>query len=213
MTHAELTELFSDITLPKDIQTRLEAVCSTPEGDVEARWVHKLITGYFYSPTQIALQRPAGAGRNASTSVVFADIVVYRDLKRREPFIVIEVKKRKSTHTQGVKQAESYARNLGAEYHVCSDWLESKFFKTAKYLDQSTPVGNIPSWAAGREEPGYMAKDHLLPPFKDEEHLREVVRQCHHKIFFNLGHDPAKAFDELMKVLFLKMYDERVTPR
>ena len=49
--------------------------------------------------------------------------------------------------------------------------------------------------------------------FKDEEHLREVVRQCHHKIFFNLGHDPAKAFDELMKILFLKMYDERVTPK
>jgi type I restriction-modification system DNA methylase subunit len=40
-----------------------------------------------------------------------------------------------------------------------------------------------------------------------------VVKQCHDKIFFNLGHDPAKSFDELMKMLFLKMYDERVTPK
>ena len=176
MNISELNELFSDISLPKDIQTRLETVCATPEGDVEARWVHKLITDYFYSPNQIALQRPAGAGRNASTSVVFADIVVYRDLKRREPFMVVEVKKPKASALQGIKQAESYARNLGAEYHVWSDWLESKFFKTAKYLDQSTPVGNIPSWAAGREASGYMTKDHLLPPFKDEV--------CRHRILW-----------------------------
>ena len=126
---------------------------------------------------------------------------------------MVEVKKPNENAYKGIKQAESYARNLGAEYHVWSDWITTHYFKTAKYIDQSTSVGNIPTWTAGRERTDYLAKDHVLPPFRDEEQLREVVRRCHHKIFFNLGHDPAKSFDELMKLLFLKIYDERQTPK
>jgi type I restriction enzyme M protein len=212
MTEAEFSKLFEDIRLPKDIEHRLRKNCALPEGDVEARWVHRLIAHYFYSPKQIALNVSAGAGRRASRSSVYADIVVYRDKAKREPFIVVEVKKPKTTSYEGIKQAESYARNLGAEYHVWSDWIESKYYKTARYVDQSTIIGNIPSWHTG-EAPHYLSKDHMLPPFKNEQHLREVVKQCHDKIFFNLGHDPAKSFDELMKILFLKMYDERVSPK
>jgi type I restriction enzyme M protein len=211
MNTVEFENLFADIKLPSDVKNRLLTNCQKPEGDVEARWVHRLVTHYMYRPNQIATGVPAGAGRNAATNSVFADIVVYRDTNRKEPFIVIEVKKPKENPTKGVKQAESYARNLGAEYHVWSDWLQSKYYKTARYIDQSTSIGNIPSWTHGKAVNSYLAKDHVLPPFKDEEHLREVVRSCHHKIFFNLGHDPAKSFDELMKVLFLKMYDERMS--
>ena len=76
----ELQLLFNDIRLPKDVWKRLQSVCNTPEGDVEALWVHRLISEYFYHPFQIALQVPAGAGRNAATSIVTADIVVYRDI-------------------------------------------------------------------------------------------------------------------------------------
>jgi type I restriction enzyme M protein len=208
----ELNELFDGIKLSKEIEKRLEKVCDTPEGDVEAKWVHKLISHYMYSPKQIAMQVPAGAGRNAAKNVVWADIVIYRDKNKKEPFIVVEAKEPKSSLHAGVKQAESYARNLGAEYHVCSNWIESQFYKTAKYIDQCTKVGNIPTWSSGQPKKEYLSKIHVLPPFKDEDHLRSVVKKCHDKIFFNLGHDPAKSFDELMKMLFLKMYDERVTP-
>jgi type I restriction enzyme M protein len=213
MDKDEYLSLFKEIDLPKDIATRLNKIHAQPEGDVEIRWVHRLISHYFYDPAQIALQVAAGGGRDATKASVSADIVSYRDKKRKEPFIVIEVKKRGEFSPKGIKQAESYSRNLGAEFHVCSDWITTKYYKTARYIDQSTEVGNIPTWATGKETKAYLTKDHLLPPFRDEEHLRSVVRQCHHKIFFNLGHDPAKSFDELMKVFFLKMYDERVTPK
>jgi len=212
MDKIDFEKLFEEIKLPSDVQKRLEKVYSTPEGEVEARWIHKLITHYMYEPSQIGVQIPAGAGRNAGKSSVVADIVVYRDKKRAEPFIVIEAKQKDKFSIEGVKQAESYARNLGAEYHVCSDWVTSKYFKTARYIDQSTEIGNIPSWALGSDKKCYLSKNHRLPPFRDEEHLRSAVRKCHNWIFANLGHDPAKSFDELMKVFFLKMYDERVTP-
>ena len=209
----EFEELFEDISLPSEIRNRLEAIYSTPEGDVECKWVHKLITHYLYSPAQIKLQVASGAGRNAAKSTVWADIVVYRDKAKKEPFIVVEVKKPKTASHDGVKQSESYSRNLGAEYHVWSDWVHTEFYKTAKYIDQSTKVGNIPTWSQGSPKKNYLPKTHVLPPFRDEEQLRGVVKKCHDKIFFNLGHDPAKSFDELMKMLFLKMYDERVTPK
>lgn len=204
--------LFEKITLPKDVKERLDKVHTQPEGEVEAIWVHRLITSYLYHPQQIALQVSAGAGRNAARSSVKADIVVYRDKKRKEPFVVVEVKRKGGYQEKDLKQAESYSRNLGSDYHVCSDEIVTRFFKTARYVDTSTEVGNIPSWASGKEQKNYLSKKHVLPPFKDEEHLRNVVRQCHHRIFFNLGHDPAKSFDELMKIFFLKMYDERMSP-
>lgn len=213
MTPDELAGLFEGVKLPSDVEVRLQKVCHLPEGDVEARWVHRLIEHYFYDPRQIAMQIPAGAGRNAATSSVVADIVVYRDKQGREPFIVVEAKAAGTLGPGDVKQAESYARNLGAEYHVASDWKNTRTFKTARYIDQSTEVGNIPTWVAGHAAAEYLSKDRVLPPFRDEEHLRTVVRQCHNRIFNNLGHDPAKSFDELMKVFFCKLYDERATPQ
>ncbi|MDX0162457.1 N-6 DNA methylase [Sinorhizobium meliloti] len=213
MDRNEFEHLFDGITLPPDVLRRLERIHEQAEGDVEARWVHRLVTHYSYQPKQISLGVAAGAGRAASRSSVYADIVVYRDVQRTEPFIVIEVKKPGTSAFEGVKQAESYSRNLGADYHVWSDGTETRFFKTAKYVDQSTAVGNIPTWAYGKAEDQFLSKEHILPPFRDEEDLRQVVRKCHDKIFFNLGHDPAKSFDELMKLLFTKMFDERMTPR
>ena len=77
MDRAEYETLFSGIKLTPAVKARLEATFSKPEGDVEARWVHRLLTYYMYSPEQIACGVAAGAGRNAATSTVSADIVVY----------------------------------------------------------------------------------------------------------------------------------------
>ena len=189
---------------------RLRAEWSTPEGKVRAQWVTKLINEYGYDQEQIALEVPAGAGRDAERSDVSADIVAYRDRQRKEPFLVVET--RAPTGKGGVLQAESYARNLGADYHVWTDGRTVRFFRTAKYRSQSPDVGNIPHWVGNNPIGRRLPKTKELPPFKDEPHLRAVVKACHDRIFFRLGHDPAKAFDELMKVLFVKMYDERETP-
>jgi type I site-specific restriction endonuclease len=114
----ELAKLFQNIQLPEEIKIRLQKICDTPEGDVEARWIHRLIEHYRYSPKQLDVQIPAGAGRHAAKSTVVADIVVYRDAGHKEPLIVVEAKKEGETPFDGIKQAESYARNLGADYHV-----------------------------------------------------------------------------------------------
>jgi type I restriction-modification system DNA methylase subunit len=50
----------------------------------------------------------------------------------------------------------------------------------------------------------------LQQPFADETALRRIVGRCHDRILFQLGHDPAKAFDEFMQVLLVKLFDERL---
>jgi len=142
MTEAEFEDLFDGISLPAHLKKRLTKVCVEPEGEVEAKWVHRLIAEYLYHPNQLDLQAPAGAGRNATKGNVVADIVVYRDKKRTQPFIVLEVKREGGYSPKDAKQAESYARNLGADYHTCSDWITTYHYKTARYIDQSTQVGN-----------------------------------------------------------------------
>lgn len=188
---------------------RLRAEWDQPEGKVRARWVARLITEYGFSQEQLSLNVRAGAGRNAERSVVYADIVAYRDDRRNEPFIVVETKA--PGESSGVLQAESYARNIGADYHVWSNGTSVRFFRTAKYQNQSSEVGNVPRWLGDRPVATRLSKTQDLPPFRDEPHLRTVVKGCHDRIFFRLGHDPAKAFDELMKLLFVKLYDERET--
>ena len=208
---SEVLALFpADFSLSERIGKRLNAEWTTPEGKVRARWVAKLILEYGYAQEQIALNVAAGAGRNAETSTVYADIVAYRDRRRKEPFLVVETKEPRER--RGLLQAESYARNLGADYHSWSNGIIDRFFRTAKYRNESLEVGNVPHWLGSQPVGKHLAKTQLLPPFKDEPHLRAVVKSCHDRIFFRIGHDPAKAFDELMKLLFVKLYDERETP-
>ena len=208
----DLSALFpADFALTERLAKRLNIEWDKPEGKVRAHWVAKLLTEYGYTQEQIALNVPAGAGRNAETSTVFADIVAYRDRRRKEPFLVVETKTPTEEH-KGILQAESYARNIGADYHAWSNGIINKLYRTAKYKDQSAEVGNIPHWLGGDPIGQPLDKTHILPPFKDEPHLRAIVKACHDRIFFRLGHDPAKAFDELMKLLFVKLYDERETP-
>ena len=71
----------------------------------------------------------------------------------------------------------------------------------------------MPRWVGDQPVAVKPLKQLELPPFRDEEHLRLIVNLCHNQIFYRLGHDPAKAFDELMKILFLKLYDERETAK
>ena len=196
--------------LSERLGKRLRAEWAQPEGRVRALWVARLFREYGYEQEQIALEVPAGAGRDAERSAVRADIVAYRDRLRREPFLVVETKA--PTETAGISQAESYARNLGADYHAWTNGGTVRFFRTAKYQNQSAEIGNIPHWLGDHPIAQRLPKTQDLPPFRDEPHLRAVVKACHDRIFFRLGHDPAKAFDELMKVLFIKLYDERETP-
>lgn len=184
-----------------------------PEGKIRVLWIKRLINEYAYPVNQIDINVAAGVGRDAGkrNTPVRADIVVYRDSYKTQPFVVVETKAPKKT--DGLAQAESYSRNLGAEYHVWSDGHYHIFFRTARFQNQSTAISDIPRWVGDKPLQQKIPKTQELPPFKDEEELRYVIGTCHDLILEKQGHDPAKAFDEMTKLLFLKLYDEREVPK
>ncbi|HUY14385.1 MAG TPA: N-6 DNA methylase [Terriglobia bacterium] len=185
-----------------------------PEAQVRVSWIVRFIREYGYSSKQIDIEVPAGRiGRAADSGsdTVFADIVIYRDNAHKEPFCVMETKA--PGQKKGIGQAESYARNLGAEYHAWHDGKNPRrFFRTERFGQQSQAVGDIPHWVGTKPIVAEISKNTELPPFRDENQMREVVHLCHELILEKQGHDPAKAFDELTKLLFLKLYDEKEVP-
>lgn len=183
-----------------------------PEGKVRLQWLRKLVKEYRFPASHIDIEVPAGVGRDAGKRniPVRADIVVYRDENKTKPLAIIETKAPKEK--EGVAQAESYARNLGAEYHLWSNGLYERAFKTSTYPNQSDPIARLPVWVEDKPLPQKVPKTETLRPFKDEEELRQVISFCHDLILEKLGHDPAKAFDEMTKLLFIKLYDEREVP-
>ena len=199
---------YSDIR-PEILEKIIKKI-DTPEEKVRYWWIQKLIHEYNYNTKKIDINVPAGVGRERSN--VFADIVVYYDSLRTEPFIVGEVKGKGKRDGIDGEQGASYARNLGAFYHFWSNKTETKYWKNPKFPYKSESIGNIPQWIGSKPIKKKIAKTEVLPPFKDEVELREVIKSCHDLIYENQGHDPAKAFDELTKLLFLKLYDEREVP-
>ena len=83
----------ADNPLPSRLSKILEREFDKPEGRVRCEWVSRLATEYGFCFEQIGINIAAGAGRDAERSSVFADIVAYRDKRRKEPFLVVETKR------------------------------------------------------------------------------------------------------------------------
>lgn len=54
-----------------------------------------------------------------------------------------------------------------------------------------------------------MSKNITIKPFKNIYEFKKVLVSCHDVIRTIEGYDPVAAFDEMSKILFLKMFDER----
>jgi hypothetical protein len=48
----------------------------------------------------------------------------------------------------------------------------------------------------------------VITSFTNEYELQKVVQRCHNVLWERHGFDPAQAFDEFSKLLFVKLYDE-----
>ena len=167
-----------------------------PEAKVRITWIIKLIREYGYESRQIDIEVPAGRiGRAAESGsdTVFADIVVYRDFTPKECLFVIETKAPRER--KGIGQAESYARNLGAEYHAWHNGKNpARFFRTERFGTESQQIGDIPRWVGTKPVAEEIPKSMSLPPFRDENEMREVVHRCHELILEKQGHDPREGF-------------------
>jgi len=190
---------------------------SDPEEWVRAKTIAFLVVAKGYPTnrinTEVAVPR--------RTPNDFADVVVYRDDKRREPYLVVENKSAGQTDAariQWVEQVFGNANSLRAPFALYDEDVESYFFDVGNY----PPGERKENFRGGRDsipaQYGDVAKfPHIagekgdIAPAKASV-IEARVRRAHSKIWSGGKRDPLTAFDEWSKLLFAKVVDERTTP-
>lgn len=189
-----------------------------PEEWVRARTIAFLVLEKAYVPqclrTEVTVPR--------RTPEDFADIVVYKDERCQNPYLVIENKKERLSDrdkSQAIEQLFGNANSLRAPLALFDSWGESTFFDVANYPPTErnnnikgtrdiVPVqyGNVPEYTfvAG---PG----NNDIHPV-NAKRLESKVKRAHSIIWAGGKRDPLLAFDEWSKLMLAKVEDERHTP-
>ena len=173
----------------------------------------RLINEYHYPPEQLDHEvNCGGLGRTALTGGdTHVDIVIYSHPSRRPGTALVAIECRELGGIYGTAQAASYARALQANYHLFTDSQIWDAFETQPHPLDGVKISDIPLWIGDKPLVNRLSKKHTLPPINDEKQLRDLIDVCHNQIHSE-GNDPAKAFDELVKLFFVKIYDEQEIP-
>jgi type I restriction enzyme M protein len=153
-------------------------------------------------------------GREKKT--IFADLVVFVN---EVPVIVVDAKNPRAFLTENDReQAVSYARLLPniAPYAALCNGTWQVFDSIRKQQIRALPtlrdllrdLQRRRLTASERQGLIYQATRTLFAIDSARE-LSRLMRRCHDIIRNLKGYDPTKAFDELSKILFAKMYEER----
>lgn len=192
---------------------------SDPEEKVRAGYYAELIYLYGYKPECIGVEITVPD----RTPHDRADIVVFRDTARTQPFAVIECKRDAVTDTefkQAIEQAfgNGHAHKFRAEYigviagqtrafYDCSDRFGVLEREANIIADLPGQYGKPVEFkyyykAAGKPDIGAVTRDDLI----------KTIRKCHQTLWGGGRLSPPMAFGELTKLIFLKTRDEK-TPR
>lgn len=180
-----------------------------PEELVRQQFVCTLVNDYGFSLDQMGEELEVQRGREAAE----ADIVIWRTARdkadEKAPLIITECKSDNAAITaRDYGQGESYARIVDAPFFVTHNNRETKFWRVKKdrmpgYTEEIT---DIPRADATDKEIAELIKK--LKVFKEDE-FADLLHQCHNVIRNREHLDPAAAFDEIAKVLFMKVCFER----
>jgi len=182
----------------------------TPEERVRQEFADVLIELYKYDPRQIDEEIDVTGMYSLKRR---PDFVIWRTIKDKEeqktPFIIVECKADYVTINKKVyEQGEYYARTTDAPFFVTHNNSETKYWrvKKGKMPGHIEEIQDMPKAEASDKE----IQDILsrLKVFKENE-FADLLHQCHNIIRNREKLDPAAAFDEIAKVLFMKVYAER----
>lgn len=142
--------------------------------------------------------------RKGSVIVGFADIVVFSDSQdHTQENIKIIVECKRKNRKDGIEQLKTYLAGCqSADYGVWFNGNEIIYIKRLKKSPHWKEIYNIPR----------KGEDLNLPEkssLKEATELVKVFETCHNHIYANDGHLKDKVFNEILKLLFIKMMDER----
>ncbi len=182
----------------------------TPEEIVRQNYLLTLVNEYGYSLDQID-EELAITGRGSGKAR--ADFVIWKTAedkqKAKAPLVIVECKSDNITiSAKDYTQGENYARITDAPFFTTHNSKETKFWRVKKdrmpgYTEE---IEDMPK--AGATEKQIVDLLARLKVFKENE-FADLLHTCHNIIRNREKLDPAAAFDEIAKILFMKVYAER----
>ncbi len=185
-----------------------------PEEEVRQKYICRLVDSYGYSLDQMDQeiqvsnsQRGQGAAR--------ADIVVWRSKEDKEakkyPLIVVECKAESVTiRKEDYYQGMNYASWAHADFFVTTNLKETRIFRIVKgqIPDKLDEIVDIPNASKANNQKEI---DKLLKQTKafTRDEFSKLLFKCHNIIRNNDKLSPEAAFDEISKILFIKIRYER----
>ena len=183
-----------------------------PEEQVRAKFYVELIEHFQYAQNRIDLE--VRVPRRTPSDR--ADIVVFQDDDKKKPFIVVECKKDEiyeAEFKRAIEQAFGNCNSLGAYYtvvvagntRISHDVKNYKPGERSENIIADPPIGygKVQEWrylkGVPRSEPSVIERGELI----------RVLEKCHNTLWQGGKFAPTQAFDELAKILFIKIRDEK----
>jgi type I restriction enzyme M protein len=189
---------------------RQKWLIETPEERVRQGYVVMLHNEYGFDLDQMDEELHV-AGRGSAGAR--ADVVIWRTAQdktdSKAPLIVIECKADNITiRPADYAQGEAYALYCNAPFFVTHNNRETRYWRTRKERmpGHCEEIENIPHASASNKEIQELIDK--LKTFKEDE-FADLLHSCHNVIRNREHLDPAAAFDEIAKVLFIKVWVER----
>lgn len=185
-----------------------------PEEKVRASYFVELVLDYLYSKEKIDIEVKV----ERRTPDDRADIVVYDDDDLKSPFLIVETKKdgiSDSEFTQAIEQAFGNANSKRAKYAIVVAGNTKTAFNVAgfnssereKNVISDIPIkfGKAPKYKFTK---GNNSKD-LKIAYRED--LISALKKSHSSVWQGGKLAPTIAFDEVSKLLFCKLKDEKGT--
>ena len=192
---------------------------NNPEEKIQAETFCELVLKYNYPVEQVQQYVKVTVG----SDVKEADIIVYNDSACKKPHIIVECKKEETTEQefkQAVRQAYAYAFATAGtvKYIWVTSGIKDEYYSFDKEIDSRESVTDIPQYKVERLASYKFAKNggvtedgqKLSPLYTVEEsELTNRFKQAHQALWGGGELNPSEAFDELDKLIFCKIFDEK----
>jgi len=192
---------------------------NNPEEQVQAEAYLKLVINYGYAPELIEQFVSVKMGSDTRE----ADIIVYNNAEHTHAHIVVECKKEEVSELefkQAISQAFSYAATgtVRAKYFWVTSNIKDAYFEIPEEEPRNyLSATDIPQYGVKELAPFKYAKSggdyngqklFELQPVEENE-LTRRFKQAHNSLWGGGELNPSEAFDELDKLIFCKIWDER----
>lgn len=190
-----------------------------PEEKVRAEIYLQIIYDYGYNPERMDVELIVPR----RTPSDLADIVIFDDAEKKKPYIIVECKKNtvsEAEFIQAIEQGFGNAVSLGAEWVWITSGIKSKYYKVDKEkplervlnieatipMFGKTTTNKAKFYYGGVDEDGNDAFDIEKV---EQDTLTKIFGQAHQALWAGGKRNPSEAFDELDKLIFCKLWDEK----